>query len=167
MACPQPLQDIATLMLESGMRPKEIYKLTRRRVNLLRGCVQVSEGKTESSNRLVWLTDKAINIVKHRMDALKGEYLFPMGNVDGAGPYYSLNAVHRKARTDAKLPEFRLYDCRHTFATRAVEDGMDLVTLAAILGHASLHQLQRYAHPSEDHKRTAIRGMDKSAKAIG
>jgi site-specific recombinase XerD len=64
-----------------------------------------------------------------------------------------------------------LYDCRHSFATRALESGVDLLTLAAILGHASLKMVSRYAHPSEDHKADAIRRMQQTrisrkAKAV-
>ena len=66
---------------------------------------------------------------------------------------------------------FRLYDCRHTFATRALESGVDLLTLASILGHANLKMVSRYAHPSEQHQADAIRLMEKSkvkrkAKAV-
>jgi integrase len=51
---------------------------------------------------------------------------------------------------------FRLYDCRHTFATRAAGQDINLVTLAAMLGHASLRMVMRYAHPSENEKRDAV-----------
>ena len=80
------------------------------------------------------------------------------------------NLDHRYAAVVKKLGfDFRLYDCRHTFASRAVENGIDLVTLAQILGHASLRMVMRYAHPSEQHKADAVRKMEKSkrkAKAV-
>ena len=41
-----------------------------------------------------------------------------------------LNNGHRNAVKRAGLEAFRLYDLRHTFATRAAEAGVDLVTLA-------------------------------------
>lgn len=45
------------------------------------------------------------------------------------------------------MPRFRLYDLRHTWATRAAEAGVDLVTLAALLGHSKIVMVMRYAHP--------------------
>jgi hypothetical protein len=39
---------------------------------------------------------------------------------------------------DSKVAPFRLYDLRHTWATRAAESGIDLVTLAALLGHSKI-----------------------------
>jgi hypothetical protein len=39
-----------------------------------------------------------------------------------------------------------------TFATQAAQNGMDLATLAAILGHSKLDMVLRYAHPQEKHK---------------
>ena len=40
-----------------------------------------------------------------------------------------------------------LYDFRHTFATRMAEEGIDLATLAKILGHSSIRVVKRYGHP--------------------
>jgi integrase len=51
---------------------------------------------------------------------------------------------------------FRLYDLRHTFATRAVAAGVDLPTLSAILGHTSIQMTMRYVHPAEEQKRSAV-----------
>lgn len=53
MACPQPLQDVATLMFATGMRPSEIYELKRQNVNLEQGFLQIVGSKTKSSNRKV------------------------------------------------------------------------------------------------------------------
>jgi integrase len=50
-----------------------------------------------------------------------------------------------------------LYDFRHTFATRLAQARIDLATLAAILGHGSIRMVQRYVHPTADHKRNAMR----------
>ena len=43
-----------------------------------------------------------------------------------------------------------------TFATRMAEAGIDLATLAAILGHGSIRIVQRYVHPTAEHKRAAM-----------
>lgn len=55
---------------------------------------------------------------------------------------------------------FVLYDLRHTFATRMAQAGIDLATLAAILGHNSLRIVQKYVHPTAEHKREAMQRYD-------
>ena len=52
-------------------------------------------------------------------------------------------------------PPFILYDLRHTYASRAVMAGVDLPTLAALLGHTSIQMTMRYVHPAERHKKDA------------
>ena len=92
--------------------------------------------------------------------------LFPKGDKDGNEPTYQLNNQHRTTRKRIGL-RFRLYDCRHTFATRAVESGTDLLTLAHLLGHSSLDEVMRYAHVNEKRKAEAIQNMETSrAKAV-
>jgi integrase len=55
------------------------------------------------------------------------------------------------------LAPFKLYALRRTFATRAAQAGVDLVTLAALLGHSRLTMFIRYAHPSQEHQFEAMR----------
>ena len=49
-----------------------------------------------------------------------------------------------------------LYDFRHSFATAAAQGGVDLATLAALLGHGSLRTVQKYVHPTAEHKNAAM-----------
>jgi integrase len=166
LACSQPLQDVASLMLETGMRPVEIYKLKRQAVNLEKGFLQIENGKTKSSNRKVWLSDKALNVLRVRIENCKGNYLFPRNDKDNDAPLFQINKIHVKTVNRIGL-KFRLYDLRHTFATRVLDNGTDLLTLASMLGHSSLNHVMRYAHPSETRKNEAIQQMQKkAAKAV-
>ena len=166
LAAPQPLQDVASLMLHTGMRPSEIYHLTRQNVDTAKGFLQIENSKTRSSNRKVWLSDRASKIIELRLAKFKGEYLFPKGEKDGAIATYQLNTQHRETLKRVGL-KFRLYDCRHTFATRVLENGIDLLTLASMLGHSSLDEVMRYAHPSDARKKDAANQMqERIAKAV-
>lgn len=153
--CSQPLKDIATLMLETGMRPEEIYRMRIGSLRLAEGFYFNAEGKTKAARRRVPLTRRAISLIVERLTLISGgDFLFP-GEVKGK-PIVKVNAAHTGALRRCKLPYFRLYDLRHTFATRFIESGGDLRTLAEILGHSDLRMLMVYSHPTDPHKRSAI-----------
>jgi len=62
---------------------------------------------------------------------------------------------------DYNLRRIRFHDLRHTFATRALERGMDYKTLSAILGHYSVaFTMDTYVHSMGEHKRREIDKMD-------
>ena len=45
---------------------------------------------------------------------------------------------------------------RHTFASRLTRDGVDIVTVKGLLGHANISTTMRYAHSNDDAKRRAV-----------
>jgi integrase len=55
----------------------------------------------------------------------------------------------------------RFYDLRHTWATRAAMSGIDLVTLAAMLGHSRIQMVLRYAHPTQEHQTKAMEQLER------
>lgn len=59
------------------------------------------------------------------------------------------------------LRHFTFHALRHTFASRAMEQGMDVKTLSVILGHASVaFTLDTYAHVLDDHKQAGMALME-------
>ena len=67
----------------------------------------------------------------------------------------NLRVLRIQILTSAGL-QFVLYDFRHAFANRMAEAGVDLATLAAILGHNSLRAVMKYVHPTAQHQREAM-----------
>ena len=62
---------------------------------------------------------------------------------------------------DANIQNADFHTLRHTFATRAIENVMDINTLSAILGHAQTSTtVNRYCHAIEEYKKI---GMEKVA----
>ena len=57
----------------------------------------------------------------------------------------------------AKVENFRFHDLRHTFATRLVQSGVDLYSVAKLLGHKDIKTTQRYAHHHIDSLRQSVR----------
>ena len=78
-------------------------------------------------------------------------------------PYEGRNlrrALHRTLKK-AGLPQMGVHALRHTFATRAIESGMDVRTLSEILGHTKVAlTLQLYAHSSMETKQKELAKMD-------
>lgn len=102
--------------------------------------LKVERGKTPLARRRIDLTDAALAILKARSAQaakLDSPYLFPC-DVDSKRPLPGIQSAHARALADSNVAAFRPYDLRHTWATRAAEAGIDLVTLASMLGHSRI-----------------------------
>ena len=76
--------------------------------------------------------------------------------------YYpdSVVNLHKKILKDAGLPHIRFHDLRHTFATLALHNGVDIISVAGMLGHFSAgFTLDTYAHVTTSAKREAAKTM--------
>jgi integrase len=153
------LSDVATLMLETGMRPEEVYRVQRENVHLAQGVLENLYGKTKAAKRRVPLNAVARGVLERRMALVEGAYLFPC-ETDSTRSVPKVNNAHDRAVRDSKVAPFRLYDLRHTWATRAAMSGVDLVTLAAMLGHSRIQMVLRYAHPTQEHQQGAMERLE-------
>jgi integrase len=151
----QPLKDIAQIILDTGLRPEEVFRIRSENIDFVDRTIFNPFGKTKAARRKVTMTADVVELLKRRTRKAEGAFVFPAkGNPHL--PIGSVRKAHDAAVEKAGIREhFRLYDLRHTFATRAVAAGVDLPTLSAILGHTSIQMTMRYVHPAEEQKRFA------------
>jgi integrase len=166
----QPLRDIATIILDTGMRPEEVFRMRAENLDFKQKAIFNPYGKTKAARRTIPMTDDALFLLKLRVNKATKRatpYLFPSRH-DTQKPIGSVKKAHSAAVKRAKIQRyFRLYDLRHTFATRAVDAGTDLPTLSSLLGHASILMTMRYVHPAAEQKKTAMEKFEKfSAEGI-
>ena len=65
--------------------------------------------------------------------------------------------LFKRCIRQAGIPDANFHSLRHTFATRSLEQGMDVVTLSRLLGHANPSiTLDKYGHALDDHKRDSV-----------
>lgn len=163
----QDLHDLAQLILNQGMRPDEVLGLGREDINLERGQLSIRNGKSPAARRTLDLTSESRRIFARRLEG-KSPWIFPSKRNPGMR-LIRLNAAHdklcAKASEEGVSLKFVLYDFRHTFATRLAQAHVDLATLAAILGHNSIRIVQRYVHPTAEHKRDAMMRYDEILRA--
>ena len=159
MAAFKDLKDVASLILETGMRPEEVYRIRVENVHFEQSFLFNPDGKTRAAKRRIPLNRTALEILKRRAASAEGVYLFLHRRRLDA-PMVKANNAHSRALVACKVRPFRLYDLRHTSATRAAQAGMDLTTLAALLGHSKLNMVMRYAHPQEEHQSAAVRLLE-------
>ncbi|MEQ1672237.1 MAG: tyrosine-type recombinase/integrase, partial [Hyphomicrobium sp.] len=71
-------------------------------------------------------------------------------------------------RQHAALPDVRLHDLRHSFASIAIADGISLVVIGKLLGHALAETTERYAHLADEAIADAAKRVSGSlAKCLG
>lgn len=161
------------LCLYSGLRIGELMALQWSDIDLAKGILTVSkschdgkgglvvdEPKTSTSRRVIPLPKQLLPILK----ALKKRSDSPFV-VSANGKPVSVRSYQRSFELLLKklnIPHKGFHSLRHTFATRALECGMDVKTLSEILGHKNpTVTLNRYAHSLMEHKQAMMNRLGK------
>lgn len=145
------------LMLFAGLRVSEAAKTRTRDITLSERKGQVTVIGKGSKQRMVPLGLDARNMIRDWHKQARGEWLFP--GQDGRS--ISTRAVQhmiKKYAWQAKLDPEKVtpHVLRHTFATNLLRDGVDIVLLAALLGHVRLDTTAIYTLPSYSQMETAV-----------
>ena len=77
----------------------------------------------------------------------------------------SLRAAYDEALAKAEITDFHFHDLRHTFATRLVQNGVDLYKVQKLLGHKNIAMTQRYAHHYPESLRSSVEVLDACYKS--
>jgi len=101
------LRDVATVILECGCRPDEVFRIKVEDVDLAGRTLRIQSGKTKNARRTVPLTDHALDVLKRRVSEAKGPHIFPFrkgfGQPDWNLPMTQLWNAHKQALTASKI----------------------------------------------------------------
>jgi integrase len=162
--------ELVTVMRESGCRPQEARHVEARHFDRKGRSLIIpkeeakggAKGATEA--RVILLNDKAFEIIQRL--ALK----YPEGKLlrNTRGKAWTRNAFDQQCNKLGKKLGFHVcpYAIRHTFATDAIIRGVDIVTIASLMGHKNLtmlHRIYQHVKRRSDHMRDALKQATEDA----
>lgn len=147
------------LDLATGLRRGELLGLKWDDIDLDQGVIHISRQvyridgeirevplKTKHSYRNISISKDAVELLREMKTRRVSEYVFPSPTGGPISPDSVLHMLHRVLKR-AGLPAVRFHDLRHTFATLALQNGVDIKTVSGMLGHFSAgFTLDTYAH---------------------
>jgi len=158
------LRDLCLFLVNTGMRLGEATRLEWSDVNAKDGSAvtwtRKGQGRRVRKRRVplnsaAWA---ALGRQQIRRDAYESGPVFrdEKGRPWGRASLYPKWA---KACREAGIEDLRFHDLRHTFASRLVQQGVDLYRVGKLLGHSSIQTTTRYAHLAPSQLRDAVEGI--------
>lgn len=164
--CEGWLKPIVTVAAWTGLRQGNILNLKREQINLFEKTITLEGKETKNGeNLIIPIAGPAFEALK---DAIKtshinSDYIFHKKD----GSLYKKWNIHKKfkkALKEACIKDFRFHDLRHCFASWNRQAGVDIDTIADLLGHKDTRMTRRYAHITPVHLNKAIGCLENSYK---
>ena len=133
-----PMQQLIILALETGMRLGEITGMQWQNINLKNSTAILQETKN-GERRVVPLSSRAKEAIATLPRHING-YLFP--GISSSSASHRFATICRRGN----IKGLRFHDLRHEATSRLFERGLDMMEVASITGHKTLHMLKRYTH---------------------
>lgn len=174
--CDEHYYELFLLDLATGLRRGELMALqwddldfetgvlnVNKQVYQVNGELQFSVPKTKNSIRKIVLPPSVVEVLREYKKTVNSRWMFP-SPVKEDRPL-TPGVVRKRLQLileHAGCKQVRFHDLRHTFATLALQNGMDVKTLSAMLGHVSAATtLDIYTHITDDMQRTAAANIDR------
>lgn len=154
------LLHIVTLALHTGMRKGEILSLEWDMVDFVERSLRIDKSKSKYGERTIYLNESAYRTLWQLWQERQNHFVFPNPR-NPTEPIKDHKMGYWRAVKLAGIRHIRFHDLRHTFATRLVQAGVDLITVQQLLGHSSIRMTARYAHSLKENKVAAVRLLDR------
>jgi integrase len=164
---PQYLRNIIRIVTETGLRIyKELTSMRKDQVDLQNAVAWIPDSKTPNGIGEVPLTALAIEAFKSQM-AISGEgpFLFPSDRIPDRHQT-TLKTVWRKTLRRAKIPYFRIYDLRSTYATRLSAGGVADEWVTQMLRQSDAQVFKKYSQMKLQMKREALEKINRRANEV-
>ena len=121
----------------------------------------ITRPKTENSIRKISIPQDAVDLlVAERQKHPNNPWMFPSPKTGEMYHPDSIVNIHKKILKDAGLEHLRFHDLRHTFATLALQNGVDVKTVSSMLGHFDAgFTLRTYTHVTRQMQESAAEKM--------
>lgn len=144
--------------LNTGLRSGEIFNLKWEEVDLEQNCLCLKVRKTGRALELP-LNAKAEAVIQAWSGIGRCPYVF--FNPATGDHFKDLKLGLKNACSRAGLKKVTWHTFRHTFASRLLREGVDLVTVKELLGHSTVAVTMRYVHTNREAKGKAVVLLDK------
>lgn len=152
---PHWLRTLLIVALNTGMRQGEILNLNWQDVDLSKKTILVVKSKNGQKRSIPMNATVCQALKEVKVRGISGR-VFPIA-------IRSLRVAYEKTLGKAGIENFRFHDLRHTFATRLVQNGVDLYKVKELLGHKTLAMTTRYAHHYPESLRASVEVLDNVA----
>ena len=161
---PEYLRNIIRIITESGLRVyKELMPVKKEQVDLENAVVWIPDSKTPNGIAEVPLTDLAVNAFREQIRiAGPGPWLFPSGE-NPTGHQKTLKTVWHATLRRAKVPYFRIYELRSTYATRLSAGGVADEWVTQLLRQGDAKVFKKYSQMKLQMKREALKKLNRKA----
>ncbi|NUO09815.1 MAG: site-specific integrase [Candidatus Brocadia sp.] len=162
--CEGWLRDIVIVAAWTGLRRGNILNSKWNQVDLRAKVITLNGKETKNSEDLrIPMANPAYDVFYAAMEKndSKNPYVF----YDNNGMPFKAGRIRlnfKKALKCAEIEDFRFHDLRHCFASWHRQSGVDLDTLAELMGHKDTRMTRRYAHITPVHLRKAVELLEKS-----
>lgn len=161
------LTNIVRIITETGLRVyKELMPMKKDQVDLANAVVWIPDSKTPNGIAEVPLTPIAIDAFRDQLTiAGPGQFLFP-SDKNKSGHQVALKTVWSKTLRRAKIPYFRIYDLRSTYATRLSAGGVADEWVTQLLRQGDSQVFKRYSQMKLQMKREALEKINRQANEM-
>lgn len=141
------------LLTLTGARRGEVLGLEWQDLDLELGIWNRPPHKSKDRKRKrIPLSNEALMLLRSMREVAGADFLFPTSK---GTPMPDLNRPWRWLRSEVEIPDLRIHDLRHSFASVLVSSGETLETIGKLLGHSQHQTTMRYAHLMDDPLRRA------------